>query len=65
MSELIKHSPDIVDYLITINPKFEMLKSPMVKVMSKVASLKMISERGDLNLNTLIKDVDAFINKRK
>ena len=42
-----------------------MLKSPMVKVMSKVASLKMISERGDLNLNTLIKDVDAFINKRK
>ena len=65
LSELIKHSPDIVDYLITINPKFEMLKSPMVKVMSKVASLKMISERGDLNLNTLIKDVDAFINKRK
>ena len=63
LSELIKHSPDIVDYLITINPKFEMLKSPMVKVMSKVASLKMISERGDLNLNTLIKDVDAFINK--
>lgn len=65
LSNLIKHRPDIVDYLISLNPKFEKLKTPMVKVMAKVATIKMIAERGDFEVNDLIRKIDAFINKDK
>ena len=65
LSNLIKQSPEVVDYLISLNPKFEKLKTPMVKVMAKVATIKMIAERGDFDVNDLISKIDAFINKNK
>lgn len=65
LSNLIKHRPDIVDYLISLNPKFEKLKTPMVKVMAKVATIKMMAERGDFEVDDLISKIDAFINKDK
>ncbi|WP_456156265.1 PAS domain-containing protein [Veillonella sp.] len=65
LSNLIKQSPDIVDYLISLNAKFEKLKTPMVKVMAKVATIKMIAERGDFDVDDLIGKIDAFINKNK
>ena len=65
LSNLIKHRPDIVDHLISLNPKFEKLKTPMVKVMAKVATIKMIAERGDFEVDDLIRKIDAFINKDK
>ena len=65
LSNLIKQSPEVVDYLISLNPKFEKLKTPMVKVMAKVATIKMIAERGDFNVDDLVGKIDAFINKNK
>ena len=65
LSNLIKQRPDIVEYLISLNPKFEKLKTPMVKVMAKVGTIKMIAERGDFDVNDLIGKIDAFINKNK
>ena len=65
LSNLIKQSPDIVEYLVSLNPKFEKLKTPMVKVMAKVANIKMIAERGDFDVDDLIGKIDAFINKNK
>lgn len=65
LSNLIKHRPDIVDHLISLNPKFEKLKTPMVKVMAKVATIKMMAERGDFEVDDLIRKIDAFINKDK
>ena len=65
LSNLIKESPEVVDYLISLNPKFEKLKTPMVKVMAKVATIKMIAERGDFNVDDLVGKIDAFINKAK
>lgn len=65
LSNLIKQCPDIVDYLISLNPKFEKLKTPMVKVMAKVATIKMMAERGDFEVDDLISKIDAFINKDK
>ena len=65
LSNLIKQSPEVVDYLISLNPKFEKLKTPMVKVMAKVATIKMIAERGDFNVDDLVGKIDGFINKAK
>ena len=65
LSNLIKQSPEVVDYLISLNPKFKKLKTPMVKVMAKVATIKMIAERGDFDVDDLIGKIDGFINKAK
>ena len=65
LSNLIKQCPDIVDHLISLNPKFEKLKTPMVKVMAKVSTIKMMAERGDFEVDDLISKIDAFINKDK
>lgn len=65
LSNLIKQSPEVVDYLISLNPKFEKLKTPMVKVMAKVATIKMIAERGDFNVDELVGKIDSFINRNK
>ena len=65
LSNLIKQSPEVVDYLISLNPKFEKLKTPMVKVMAKVATIKMIAERGDFNVDELVGKIDTFINKAR
>lgn len=65
LSNLIKQCPDIVDHLISLNPKFEKLKTPMVKVMAKVATIKMMAERGDFEVDDLISKIDTFINKDK
>ena len=65
LSNLIKQCTDIVDHLISLNPKFEKLKTPMVKVMAKVATIKMIAERGDFDVDDLIGKIDTFINKNK
>lgn len=64
LSKLIKQSPKIVDYLISLNPKFEKLKSPMVKIMAKVATIEMIAQRADVDVHDLIRSIDAFINKK-
>ena len=65
LSNLIKQCPEIVDHLISLNPKFAKLKTPMVKVMAKVATIKMMAERGDFEVDDLISKIDAFINKDK
>lgn len=65
LSNLIKQCPEIVDHLISLNPKFEKLKTPMVKVMAKVATIKVMAERGDFEVDDLISKIDAFINKDK
>lgn len=64
LSKLIKQSPEIVDYLISLNPKFEKLKSPMVKIMAKVATIEMIAQRADVDVHDLIRNIDIFINKK-
>lgn len=64
LSKLIKQSPEIVDYLISLNPKFEKLKSPMVKIMAKVATVEMIAQRADVDVHDLIRHIDGFINKK-
>lgn len=65
LSNLIKQSPEVVDFLISLNPKFEKLETPMVKVMAKVATVKMIAERGDFDVDDLVGKIDTFINKNK
>lgn len=36
----------------------------MVKIMAKVATVEMIAQRADVDVHDLIRNIDAFINKK-
>ena len=54
LAEVIKECPTIVDYLVSMNPKFKKLHSPMVHIMAKVATMQMISQKASMKVEELI-----------
>ncbi|MCB2291832.1 PAS domain-containing protein [Clostridium sp. CS001] len=61
---LTKEYPFLKDFLISLSPKFEKLKSPMLfKTMASIATLEMISERGGLEISDLIHKLTCEIDR--
>lgn len=61
---LTKEYPFLKDFLISLSPKFEKLKSPILfKTMASIATLEMISERGDLEISDLIDKLTCEIDR--
>ncbi|MCF0154506.1 MAG: PAS domain-containing protein, partial [Veillonella sp.] len=65
MSALIKQYPGMVDYMISLSPNYAKLKSPLAKVMMKVATLDMVAGRGGYSTDELVEKIKAFIEKQK
>jgi len=64
IGNLIKEYPYLKDFLISLSPKFEKLKSPMLfKTMASVATLEMISERGNFDISDLIHKLTTEIDR--
>ena len=64
IASLVKQFPFIKDFLISLSPKFEKLKSPILfKTMASIATLEMISARGDLEVSDLIDKLVAEIDR--
>lgn len=58
---LVKKYPYLKDYLISLSPKFQKLSNPVLfKTMGSVATLSMISDRGNFKVEDLI---DKLTNK--
>jgi DUF438 domain-containing protein len=61
---LTKEYPFLKDFLISLSPKFEKLKSPILfKTMASIATLEMISARGDLDISDLIDKIVSEIDR--
>lgn len=61
IGDLVKTYPYLKDYLISLSPKFQKLNNPILfKTMGSVATLSMISARGDLKVEKLI---DNLVSK--
>ncbi len=61
---LLKQYPFLLDCLITLSPKFENLKNPLMrKTMGKVATLEMAASVGGMNKDELISALIAEIDK--
>ena len=61
---LLKQYPFLLDFLITLNSKFENLKNPLMrKTMGKVATLEMAASIGGMDADELIAALTAEINK--
>jgi len=64
VGELIKNYPYLKDELLSLSPKFSKLKNPILfKTMSSIATMEMIAERGNLNVDELIAKLEARIDK--
>jgi hypothetical protein len=62
LGDLLKEYPFLIEFLPTVSPKYEALKNPVLRrTMLGRATLKMIAERGEIELGTLIGAIEGAI----
>jgi DUF438 domain-containing protein len=61
---LLKQYPYLKDFLISLDPKFEKLNSPMFKTMAGIASVNMMSARGGFEVSDLISKLVEEIDRK-
>lgn len=62
IGELIKKYPYLKNYLLSLSPNFQNLSNPILfKAMANIATLRMISERGNFKVEDLIDKLRAKI----
>ena len=58
VGDLVKEYPYIKEFLLSLSPKFQKLKNPILfKTMSQIATLEMISSRGDFETSEFIQRI--------
>ncbi len=62
LKDIIARDPSIKEKLMEYNSNFEMLKSPLAKVIVPVATVEMMSERSGVALETLIAKLNEWLN---
>ncbi len=64
IDNLLKEYPFLLDFLVTLSPKFENLKNPLIrKTMGKVATLKQAADIGGLDVDGLVSQLTAAIER--
>ena len=61
LKDLIKVYPKLKDDMIKISDNFRLLQTPLAAVMLPTVTLKKASERGEVELNTLIEKIKEII----
>ena len=62
LGDLLKEYPFLIEFLPTVSPTYEALKNPILRrTMLGRATLKMIAERGEIELGTLIESIEGAI----
>jgi len=60
LGDLLKEYPFLIEFLPTVSPHYEALKNPVLRrTMLGRATLKMIAERGEIDLGTLIGAIEG------
>ena len=61
LKDLIKVYPKLKEDMIKISDNFKLLQTPLAAVMLPTVTLKKASERGEVELNTLIEKIKEII----
>ena len=61
LKDLIKAYPNLKKDMIKISERFKKLQGPLAAVMLPKATLEKVSEKGDIDLNTLIEKIKELI----
>ncbi|MDO4779138.1 MAG: DUF438 domain-containing protein [Tissierellia bacterium] len=59
---ILNQYPTLKDYMISKSDKFSMMNSPMFKIMKKIATVKMISEKTGISFEKLQEEFTKYIN---
>lgn len=62
LKTLLEQYPQLLNDLVQISPKFKMLQTPMAKVILPVATIKIMSERADIQAEELIAKLNQLID---
>jgi hypothetical protein len=63
---MVKQYPFLKDFLVSLTPKFEKLKNPMLfKTMAGLATIEMVSARGGFETSDLINKLIQEIDKKR
>ncbi|MDO5717583.1 MAG: PAS domain-containing protein [Tissierellia bacterium] len=65
LKDLLNIYPELKDELPRINEKFKMLHTPLARVMIPKANIKIMAERGDMEVQNLIDEINEFIRRKK
>ena len=66
IGDLVKEYPFVKEFFLNLSPKFSKLKNPILfKTMSSVATIEMISKRGEFEVNDLIVRIVKEIDERR
>lgn len=52
------------EYFISLNPVFQMLKSPLARIMLPKATIGIASERSGMSVDELVEKISEYINKK-
>ncbi len=64
LGDLLKAHPFLIEFLPTVSPHYEALKNPVLRrAMLGRATLKMIADRGEMELGTLIETIEGAIKE--
>lgn len=62
IGDVIKKYPSVKSFLISLSPKFEKLKNPLLfKTMSSMATFEMVAQRGEIEVEHLIDEIIKHI----
>lgn len=64
LQDLLNAYPGLKDELPKINPAFQMLHSPLAKALIPKATVKIMSERSEMNLDELIEKIQAYVDEK-
>lgn len=64
LNRLLKDYPDLKDFLTARHEELKMMNSPMFKVMVKIATLEMVTERSGIPLTQLQSEFEEFLAQR-
>ena len=65
LSDLLEAYPWLKEQLPKINSKFELLNSPLARVMIPKATIEMMAEKGGMKAEDLIKAIQTVIDQNK
>ncbi len=63
--DVLNQYPGLKEYMVKKSDKFKMLNSPMFKMMKKIATVKILSERTGIELDVLQKEFTKYIEEIK
>lgn len=62
---VLNQYPGLKDYMISRSEKFKMMNSPMFKMVKKIATVQMVSERSGYSMEVLQKEFTKYIESLK